>query len=380
MTAPKLRLVYKFIQSIKDRKVGLEFLSEYGLFVAKAITIVVSLLFIIGAAAQLGKQKGPTGSVGQIEVKKLNDIYDEYKSQLTEQVLSSDAQKIAKKEQKKADKQAKKAAKQDSKKESSDSTDSQKPVVYVVDFEGDVKASAVENLREEVTAILLVAKKGDEVVINLESPGGMVHTYGLAASQLMRIRQAGITLTICVDKVAASGGYLMACVGHKILAAPFAIIGSVGVLAQIPNFHRALKKFDVDYDIMTAGEHKAPVSMFGEITDKGKAKLQEELEQTHVLFKRFITDNRPQVPVDEIATGEVWYGQEAIKHQLVDDIQTLDDYLLASSKEKELFSVAFTHKKTVAEKLGVAMQAGVSGAWLALMNKDQDTRVQNSLR
>ena len=140
----------------------------------------------------------------------------------------------------------------------------------------------------------------------------MVHTYGLAASQLHRITRAGIPLTVSVDKGAASGGYLMACVANTIIAAPFAIIGAIGVLAQIPNFNRALKKVDVDYEVMTAGEHKAPITMFGEITDKGKNKLQQELEETHDLFKGFITQHRPQVPVHEVASGEVWYGQQAI--------------------------------------------------------------------
>jgi serine protease SohB len=216
-------------------------------------------------------------------------------------------------------------------------------------------------------------------VINLESPGGMVHTYGLAASQLHRITSAGIPLTVAVDKVAASGGYLMACVANKIIAAPFAIVGSIGVLAQIPNFNRALKKVDVDYEIMTAGEHKAPISMFGEITEKGKNKLQQELEETHELFKGFIHQHRPQVPLAEVATGEVWYGQQAIKHQLIDEVQTFDDYLMAKRHEHNIYQVSFAEKKSLQEKLGIAVEHGISRSLLSFFNKEQTLRVTKEI-
>ncbi|MGK3627588.1 protease SohB, partial [Acinetobacter sp. A11] len=148
--------------------------------------------------------------------------------------------------------------------------------IFVLDFKGDIQASAVENLREEITLILATAKAGrDRIVVRLESPGGMVHGYGLAAAQLVRLRDAGFHLTICVDKVAASGGYMMACIANEIIAAPFAIVGSIGVVAQVPNFNRLLKEHNVDFELYTAGQYKRTVTMFGENTPEGKAKFEE---------------------------------------------------------------------------------------------------------
>jgi len=275
-------------------------------------------------------------------------------------------------------KQEKKAEKKNAKLNKSVSAD--KPKLYVLNFDGDVKASELEFLRQEITAILLVAKPNDEVMIVLESPGGMVHTYGLAASQLKRVRDAGIKLTVCVDKVAASGGYMMACVADTIYAAPFAILGSIGVLAQIPNFNRALKKLDVDYEIMTAGEYKAPISMFGEITDKGRNKLKEELEDTHVLFKDFINAHRPQVDIDTVATGEVWYGQQAIANHLIDGILTSDDYLMSKRNDKEIYEVTFVEKRSLQEKLGMVLHKGLSSTMNAFFDKNQEVAINKNIQ
>ena len=229
----------------------------------------------------------------------------------------------------------------------------------MTDFHGDIKASATEELREVVTAILSVASDDDEVVVRLESQGGMVHSYGLASSQLRRITSRNIPLTICVDKVAASGGYMMACVGQKILCAPFAIIGSIGVLAQLPNFHRLLKKHDVDYEMFTAGEYKRTITMFGENTDKDREKFTEDLEDTHVLFKDFIRENREQVNIDDVATGEVWFGTRALERNLVDAIGTSDQYLYDLKDDADIFEVQFTQKKSIPEKLGISVEHGI---------------------
>ena len=349
----------------------MEFLAEYGLFMAKVITVVIAIVFVLGAIVAQSTKGKSGGDKGQVDIKKLNDTFDDYEQSLQEATLSHDEIKALNKQNKKDAKAQKAKDKKQAPKK--------KPNLYVLHFDGDVKASAVENLRQEINALLTVANKEDEVVINLESPGGMVHTYGLAASQLMRIKQAEITLTVCVDKVAASGGYMMACVANKIVAAPFAIIGSIGVLAQIPNFNRVLKKFDIDYDIMTAGEYKAPITMFGEITDKGKNKLKEELEDTHELFKKFITSNRPQVPIEKVATGEVWYGQQSIEHQLIDEIQTFDDYLMERRKEQSIYEISFAPKKSLQERLGIAVHQGISHVLLSLLNKEQKVRVTNDL-
>lgn len=344
----------------------MEFLSEYGLFFAKVITVVIAIIVVIAAmAAQAIKNKSMPGHHGHLDIKNLNEHYKDFEHQMKEAVLSDEAVKAAKKEEKKSAKQQKKKQKE--------GAEESKPRLFVLNFNGDVKASELELLRHEITAILTMATKNDEVMVNLESPGGMVHTYGLAASQLKRIRDAGIHLTVCVDKVAASGGYMMACVANKIIAAPFALVGSIGVLAQIPNFNRALKKFDVDYEILTAGEYKAPISMFGEITEKGRNKLKDELEETHVLFKSFISEHRPQVPIDKVATGEVWYGQLALAHQLVDQILTSDDFLMNHRNDRDIYEVSFVEKKSLQEKLGMVFHQGFSSAINVMFNREQET-------
>ncbi|AAZ19053.1 inner membrane peptidase, Serine peptidase, MEROPS family S49 [Psychrobacter arcticus 273-4] len=250
-------------------------------------------------------------------------------------------------------KKAKQALKTKNKKKNSDS----KQQIFVLDFDGDIKATAVKHLREEISTLISTANKGDEVVVRLESGGGVVHGYGLAAAQLARLKDAGLKLTVCVDKVAASGGYMMACVADNIVAAPFAIIGSIGVVSQLPNFHKWLKNHDVDYEMFTAGDYKRTVTVFGENDDKDRAKYQEELEQTHELFKHFVNRYRGMLDVDKVATGEHWYGEDALHLNLVDKLQTSDSYLLERMENSEVYALHSRQKPTLAEKLGLSQAA-----------------------
>ncbi|WNO11379.1 protease SohB [Teredinibacter sp. KSP-S5-2] len=345
----------------------MEFLYEYGLFLAKAVTIVVAIGAVIALIVSAG-MKGQGHDSGHIEVKSLNDKFDDIEETMKSVVLSEGQFKEEQKAKKKQEKEEKKAAKK-----AKDQSADEKPRVYVAEFDGDIKASAVEELREVVTAILALAKPEDEVVVKLESQGGMVHSYGLASSQLDRLVSASIPLTICVDKVAASGGYMMACVANKILAAPFAIIGSIGVVAQLPNFHRLLKKNDIDYEMLTAGEYKRTLTMFGENTDKGRQKFMEDLEDTHELFKEFITDHRPQVNIDEVATGEIWFGRRAVEKALIDEVMTSDQYLFDLKERADIYQVEFVQKKSLQEKLGISVEASIDKAfskiWQTLNNK-----------
>ncbi|MGE8623462.1 protease SohB [Acinetobacter schindleri] len=246
--------------------------------------------------------------------------------------------------------------------------------IYVLDFKGDTAASAVEQLREEITLILATAKAGrDRVIVRLESPGGMVHGYGLAAAQLVRLREAGFHLTICVDKVAASGGYMMACIASEIISAPFAIVGSIGVVAQVPNFNRLLKDNKIDFELFTAGEYKRTVTMFGENTEEGKAKFEEEIQQTHALFKHFVEKYRPQLNVEKVATGEHWYGQDALDLNLVDKLQTSDEYVLGLLPQHDVYTINTRKKPTLGEKLGLQAAQIADSLIPAVMNKVVDT-------
>lgn len=340
----------------------MDFLVDYGLFLAKAVTIVVSILFVIAMAIALGS-KNRRHDEGHVEIKHLNERYDDIADAMQHAILEEDDYKAVKKAAKKAEKERAKSSK-----------DERKPRVYVLDFDGDIKASSLGELREEITSVLLMLEAGDEVVVKIESPGGMVHAYGLAASQLKRIKASGNRLTVCVDKVAASGGYMMACIADKIVAAPFAIVGSIGVMAELPNVHRLLKKHDVDYEILTAGEFKRTMSTLGENTEQGRAKFMEDLQETHTLFKEFIKENRPQVDIDKVATGEVWYGTRAVEQALVDEIGTSDDYLLQKREANEIYEIKFVEKKSLQEKLGFAAQAVVGSGLNKLYSSLQESR------
>lgn len=313
----------------------MEFIGEYGLFLAKFATVALFLVFAAGLFAfVVGRGKDESDG---LSVRNINDKYRHMSLVLNSRIMH-------KKDFKKFVKQQKQAGK--GKPPAGD-----KKKVFVLDFKGNIKASGVSSLREEITAILTVAGKRDEVVVLLESGGGTVHGYGLGASQLKRVRDRGIRLIAAVDKVAASGGYMMACVAEKIIAAPFAVIGSIGVLAQIPNFHRLLKKMDIDFEQITAGDYKRTLTLFGENTAEDREKFQAELEDTHALFKEFVRDNRAQVDLDRIATGEHWYGKRALDLRLVDELITSDDYLSNAARDADIYKIKYQRKKPVAERL-----------------------------
>jgi len=311
-----------------------QFFAEYGLFLLKVITILAAIVVVIAVAASVGRKAGHEG----LEVENLNKKYRSLADALRAAVMT-------KGERKKTAKARKKEEKVQSK------TPSTKPRSFIIDFKGDLKASAVASLREEVSAILDVAGDKDEVIVRLENHGGVVHEHGLAASQMARIREHDIPLLVCVDKVAASGGYLMACVASKVYAAPFAILGSIGVLAQIPNFNRMLDSHGVDFEQVTAGKYKRTVTMFGENTDEDRAKLKEELEDVHTLFKDAVGRYRPGLDLDKVATGEHWYGTRALEFGLADEIKTSDELLKELAPERDLYRVSYNVKKPLPQRV-----------------------------
>lgn len=325
----------------------LEWISDYGLFLAKGLTVAFLFAMVVMVLSRARREGGPGLETGHLQVETLNDRYRAEADALRSLVWDDAAWKAERKARKAQDKADRKKPE----------ATAAKARVFVLQFHGDLAATAVTHLRHEISALLAVAEAGrDEVVILLESPGGMVHGYGLAASQLARIRDAGLKLTVCVDKVAASGGYLMACIANQLLAAPFAIIGSIGVVAQIPNIHRLLKKNDIDIELMTAGEYKRTLTMLGENTEAGREKFQHDLNETHDLFKGFVQQWRPQVDIARVGTGEHWYGQQAIDLQLVDSLRTSDDYLRARAGEADLFALHWRTRQTMAQRLGLAAE------------------------
>jgi serine protease SohB len=340
------------------------FLLEYGLFLAKALTIVAA----IGAIAMLvfGMSRRSHSAAG-LEVEKLNDKYRERSRKLRAALLPKAALRKVLKLEKQHDKAVAAAA------EKAGETEARRRV-FVLDFKGDIRATGVTALREEVSAVLAVARSTDEVVLRIENFGGAVHEHGLAASQLKRVRDREIPLTAIVDKGAASGGYLMACIANRIIAAPFAVIGSIGVIAQIPNFHRLLDARGVDFEQVTAGRYKRTVTMFGRNTDEDRAKLREELEDVHALFKSVVTTHRPALDIEAVATGEHWYGTQAQELGLVDALETSDDYLIRAMESADLFHVSFHARPTLQQRVLSAMRATVDEAALWLSQRNQESR------
>lgn len=318
-----------------------EFLADYGLFLLKAATVAV----LAGFFLVLARARQTLVEAGTLEVEPLNERFEAAADALREQVWDDAARKAERKRRRKAGKTR---------------HDEARARVFVLRFDGDLMASAVSSLRHEITAVLDVARPDrDEVVLVLESPGGVVHGYGLAASQLARLRAAGLRLTVCVDKVAASGGYMMACVASEIVAAPFAVIGSIGVVAQIPNVHRLLKRHAVDVELLTAGEFKRTLTVLGENTPAGRAKFQQDLDETHGLFKAFVAEWRPSLDLARVATGEHWFGRQALTLGLVDTVGTSDDLLRRRAQEAMLLAVSWTRRRTLAQRLGLAASEGV---------------------
>ena len=344
----------------------LDFLYEYGLFLAKVVTFCVAAIVVIGFLVMAGQNRRQLSKAGHIEVRNLNEEFEDMTDTLDHAMMDKFQFKQLRKSQEKADKLQTKQDKADAKKQakqikaegssvtSEDEVPAAKKRTFVLDFDGDVKASAVEFLRHEISAIISVAKVTDEIIMRLDSSGGMVHTYGLAASQLGRINTANIPLTICVDQIAASGGYMMACMANHITAAPFALVGSIGVVAEVPNVHRLLKKHSIDVEVLTAGEHKRSLTIMGENTRKGRDKFVEDLQQTHGLFKSWVKQQRPQLDLDKVANGDVWYGQQAIDMGLVDAVGTSDEVLQEAVKESDVLLIEYVAKKTIGEKFGIA--------------------------
>ncbi len=324
----------------------MEYLFDYLLFLAQAVTIVVALLLILSAVVSLGhKRQDHEG--GHLEVRKLNDRLLDLRHAVEDSILNDAELKVQRKREIKEDKAEVKAQKKAA------VEDTVKPRLFVLDFDGDVEAGRTEFLRTEITAVLTLAKPQDEVLLRLTSPGGMVPHYGLAASQLHRIRKQGVPLVVAVDTVAASGGYLMAVVANKVIAAPFALVGSIGVVAEVPNVHRLLNKYDVDWDVYTAGQYKRTLTIFGQNTEEGRKKFVEELEDTHALFKEFVTEHRPALDLSTVATGEAWYGQRAIEKNLVDELCTSDEYVNAACEDRDVFEVQWIeHRKPLDRILG----------------------------
>ena len=342
-----------------------EWIVEQATFLLQAL-IVVGLLGIV--VIMVMRAKEPDEHALSLKITELNEQRRHRRKRLEVAAADPSARKKLAKTFRREDKAQKKGISTDK------HTKEAHERIWVLDFHGDIKASATEHFSEEISALIDVAEPNDEVIIRLESGGGLVHAYGLAAAQLDRLRDADLKTTVCIDKVAASGGYLMACTAEHIKAAPFAVIGSIGVVAQIPNIHRLLKRHDIDVELLTAGKYKRTLTMLGENTEEGREKFIDDLENTHRLFKDYVAKRRPEMDIDALATGEIWYGHEALEKQLVDSVQTSEAYLTHRMKTSRVFQVRLEAPQTMARKLGLAMETGVERAVLKTIEAFEASR------
>jgi len=338
----------------------MEILVDYLIFLLKVFTIALAitlpLLLIIGSSKNKSQPKG------KLSITNLSDKFEDMGNALKGSLMNP-------KELKKFNKDLSKDKKKKNKTENEET-------VFVLNFNGDIQASEVEKLKQEVNSILLSESECKEVVLKVESGGGSAYAYGLCAAELKRLVDNEISLTVCIDKVAASGGYLMSCVATKIIAAPWAIVGSIGVIAQLPNFHRLLKKNSIDFEMHTAGAFKRTLTTLGENTEEGREKFKSELEDLHLIFKNFVKEQRPQVDTEVVATGEVWQGEEAVKVGLVDSLETSDNYLVNLSKEAKLLEIEFVEKKNLTERFAFSMQLIIEKTlfkFYDLINRDRFT-------
>lgn len=323
----------------------MSFLFSYGLFLLKAITVVVAIVFVLTMTISATQRRHKSG---HLQITSLSRRYRQMQAYFSEELVKAQDEKQHANKLKKAIRLKRKQEKQTAKQQPHES---EVQNLYVLDFKGGIAANEVVSLREEVTAILAVAKTGDEVLIRIESGGGVVHGYGLAAAQLLRLREGGLKLTATIDKVAASGGYMMACIAQHIIAAPFAIVGSIGVVAQLPNFNRLLKRHDVDVELHTAGAYKRTLTLFGENSQQGREKFCDELNQTHRLFKQFVHQMRPALDIEQIATGEHWYGQQAEEKKLIDEISTSDAFIIRKMAVFNVIGVRYVIPKKTLNRL-----------------------------
>ena len=318
-------------------------------FALKAALIVAALAGFVALVALIaGRRRGEAEGAPRLIARSLDERYEAMADALNARLIDKKALKALVNARRKATKAAEKSGARVLAKR-----------VFVLDFKGDIRARAARRLANEIDAVLTVARpEADEVVLKIESPGGTITGYGLAAAEVMRLKAHKIKVTACVDQVAASGGYLMACAADRIVAAPFAVVGSIGVVAQVPNLHRLLKKNDVDYEEITAGEFKRSVSVFAKITPAGREHFRGKLDAAHEAFKRFVQQCRPGLDIDKVGDGDMWLASEGLGLGLVDALMTSDELLFAARGEARLYEIAVEQRKSLLQQLAGGLGAG----------------------
>ncbi|KAL7534110.1 hypothetical protein ACHAWF_004724 [Thalassiosira exigua] len=204
--------------------------------------------------------------------------------------------------------------------------------LFVTRFPGDVTASQLNELREEVTGILRASQPRDEALLILQSGGGTVTGYGLAAAQLQRFKANGMKLTV------------------------------IGVISEIPNAYDRLKKEGIEFQTVTAGKYKRTVTPTKKVTKEDLAKSTEDIQEIFDLFKSFVASQRPQLDIEDVATGDTWFGEDALEKGLCDELAAADDVLLEfADGGYDLYEVAYDPGSERAGRLLAGLPGGGGG-------------------
>jgi ClpP class serine protease len=128
---------------------------------------------------------------------------------------------------------------------------------------------------------------------------------------------------------------MIASQANQIIAAPFAVVGSIGVMLEGLNIHEALKSYGVKPLSLKAGDMKNPITTWGEISDKDlKLKLQ-DLDESHQDFIELCRSTRPELD-PKVCNGRVMSGEKALESGMTDRILTSEEYIFEKMSEGDL--------------------------------------------
>ncbi|WP_343192796.1 S49 family peptidase [Buchnera aphidicola (Taiwanaphis decaspermi)] len=226
--------------------------------------------------------------------------------------------------------------------------------LYILDYNDKIKKNKIKKLREEISSIILVAKKNDEVLLRLENTSDIVYEYGLVIAQLQRLRKKGIKLIISIDKIVSNGGYIIACVADHISASPFSIIGPINIVVNIPNIDKYTQTSNLNNQLNDCNTF-TKLTLIKNNTKIYVNKIFNKLDIKKYIRNSFIKDMRPSLNLNKIFNQNYWIGENAINEKLIDSINTSDDILFSKKDTHNLLKIKYVYKSNIVEKYIVTL-------------------------
>ncbi|MFG6666700.1 signal peptide peptidase SppA [Halomonas sp. HNIBRBA4712] len=208
----------------------------------------------------------------------------------------------------------------------------------LVEVHGVIASDAPANA-ERIIAGLDRAWEADSaaaVVLHIDSPGGSPVQSQRVYAEIMRLREQGDKPIIAViEDIGASGAYYIASAADEIVASPASLVGSIGVIYAGFGFQEAISDLGVERRVMTAGENKAFLDPFQPLNEEIAAFWQGVLNQTHEQFINDVRAGRGDrlVESDELFSGLIWSGEQAIELGLIDELGNLEQVARAQVDE-----------------------------------------------